>query len=344
MVSMGQADQQTGSQSVMKLLPKNQVPTKSNKVDALSSTMSNIFISSPSSQGLNQQIKLLHMPSENEIKQAQLNIKLGNRQPSELLQQKHAVECQYCKLQGLSFQGHWVSTFPVIREILKLEKAPPPMGGFEPAIRAVSDNRTACMVDTGSQVHMSGNSNFFVQMKPLKQILALSLASPSFNVYATHRGTVKLPFVSLVMNNVLYCHAISGTLILLGQLVEEVFKPRFTGQDMWVYNPQGELYFYSCFTARSCVISPLKPNMNLELNDQTMNDMKPQVIQALNVPKSFEWHCQLGNASDKIVKCFLKNYVPEFNLKNWLPFVCDHCLIAKSTRRNLPAHDDTPRE
>ncbi|MBW0462256.1 hypothetical protein O181_001971 [Austropuccinia psidii MF-1] len=114
MILMGQADQQTGSQSVMKLFPKNQVATKSNKVDALSSTMSNVFISSPSSQGLNQKIKSLHMPLENEIKHSQLNIKLGNRQPSESLSQKHGVECQYCKLQGLSFQGHWVSTCPGI--------------------------------------------------------------------------------------------------------------------------------------------------------------------------------------------------------------------------------------
>ncbi|MBW0575861.1 hypothetical protein O181_115576, partial [Austropuccinia psidii MF-1] len=125
----------------------------------------------------------------------------------------------------------WVSTCPVIREILNLEKAPPPMAGFEPAIRAVSDDRTASLVDTGSQVHVSGNSSLFVKKEPLGQMLALSLASPSIHVNATHRGMMKLPFVSSALNNVLYCKDITGTLILLGQLVEEGYIPKFVGRD-----------------------------------------------------------------------------------------------------------------
>ncbi|MBW0531524.1 hypothetical protein O181_071239 [Austropuccinia psidii MF-1] len=94
------------------------------------------------------------MPSKNEIKQAHLNIKLVNRQPLVALGQKHGMEFHYFKSQDLSYLGHWVLTFPAIREILKLEKAPPSMMGFEPAIHAVSNDRTVGFVDTGSQVHI----------------------------------------------------------------------------------------------------------------------------------------------------------------------------------------------
>ncbi|MBW0531791.1 hypothetical protein O181_071506 [Austropuccinia psidii MF-1] len=31
-------------------------------------------------------------------------------------------------------------------------------------------------------------------------------------------------------------------------------------------------------------------------------------------------------------------------MRHWSPFVCKDCLIAKSTRRHLPAHDDAPKE
>ncbi|MBW0583637.1 hypothetical protein O181_123352 [Austropuccinia psidii MF-1] len=96
--------------------------------------------------------------------------------------------------------------------------------------------------------------------------------------------------------------------------------------------------------AQYWVISPIKATLNDGLNDQMMNNTIPPIIQALNTSESFEWHFQLGHASDKIVKCFSKNYVPEFDLKKWFPFVCNDCLIAKSTKRNLPTHDDIPKE
>ncbi|MBW0538177.1 hypothetical protein O181_077892 [Austropuccinia psidii MF-1] len=204
----------------MRLAPKNQLPIKNNQMNNLSSSMAKCLISSPSTTSKemsNSQIKSLRMPFENEIKQVHLNIKLGNRQPSEALRQKHGMECHYCKSQGLVYLGHWVSTCPVIREILNLQKAPPSMMGFEPAIRAVSENRTAGLVDTGSQVHVSGNSDFFILKEPLERMLALNLVSPSFHINATHRGKMKLPFINSEVNNVLFCKDIPGTLISLGQ-------------------------------------------------------------------------------------------------------------------------------
>ncbi|MBW0470306.1 hypothetical protein O181_010021 [Austropuccinia psidii MF-1] len=123
LVSVKHEDKGESSQSVMKLAPKNQVPTKNRQMENLTSSMAKFVISSPpvsASKPGATQVKSLRMPNDNEIKQAHLNIKLGNRQPSMALRQKHGMECHYCKSQGLAYLGHWVSTCPIIWEILKL--------------------------------------------------------------------------------------------------------------------------------------------------------------------------------------------------------------------------------
>ncbi|MBW0481943.1 hypothetical protein O181_021658 [Austropuccinia psidii MF-1] len=317
MVSMGQNLQQSKNQSIMRLTPKNQTPGCLNKMDNLSKSMPNFMISPSAKSNSSTQVKSLRMPSKNEIRQVNLNIKLGNRQPSETLCKKHGIECHY---------------------------SPPPMVVFEPAIHAVSENRAGGLVDTGSQVHVSGNSDLFISKDPLEQLLALNLALPSFHVYASHRGKMKMPFIKLEVNNVLFCKKISGTLISLGQLVDEGYQPKFAKNDLWVFTPEGNLFFYAFFKNRSWIISPVEPEFLQEPMFDSLNNSYHLNIRALNISKAFQWHCRLGHASNKIVECFLKNYVPEFDMKQWSPFICNNFLIAKSTRRRLHAHNDTPKE
>ncbi|MBW0538540.1 hypothetical protein O181_078255 [Austropuccinia psidii MF-1] len=67
------------------------------------------------------------------------------------------------------------------------------------------------------------------------------------------------------------------------------------------------------------------------------------LIYAITKNKSYDWHCRLGNASDRVVRKFLQIYVPSFNQKQWTPFVSEHCLVSKSTRRALQAQDEIPQ-
>ncbi|MBW0471341.1 hypothetical protein O181_011056 [Austropuccinia psidii MF-1] len=254
---------------------------------SLSDSMSKIFIKTPETSSSDSQVRALRMPNEKEIKQAHLNIKMGNRQLSEVLRKQHGMECHYCKSQGLNHIGHWVSTCPIIRDILKLEKAPLPMAANEPAICAVTGDRTASMVDTGSQVH--------------------------------------LPYCNLVVNNVLYCKDVEGTLLSLGQFLDEGFGSHFAGKDMNITKTNGDIFCTATFANRGWVISPI-PLLPAQSG-----------LTAFNSKSSYEWHCRLGHVSDKIVKQFLKLYVPALDQKSWLPFFCEHCSIAKSTRRQLQA-------
>ncbi|MBW0506090.1 hypothetical protein O181_045805 [Austropuccinia psidii MF-1] len=176
----------------MKLEPRNQIPGKNNSIDQLSNSTAKLFVKKQYAN-TNSQAQALRMPNEKEIKQAHLNIKLGNKQSSEALQKQHGLECHYCKSQDLPHVGNWVSTCPIIRDILKLKKSPPPMAVFELKIWVVTGDRTASIVETGSQVHVSDVHDIFLSFETLDHVLPLNLTLPSFQIYETHRGRILFP-------------------------------------------------------------------------------------------------------------------------------------------------------
>ncbi|MBW0540332.1 hypothetical protein O181_080047 [Austropuccinia psidii MF-1] len=324
-------DEQLNSQSVMKLAPGNQALNKNNSMNQLSNSMSKMFIKTYEDNFFKSQVRALCMPNKEEIEQAQLSIKLGNCQPSETLQTLHGIECHYFKTQGCHYIGHWVSTCPIIRDILKLEKAPLPMAGNEPAIHTVTGNRTESMVDTGSQVHVSGVIDCFISKYPLEPVLPLHLASPSFCIYATHRGTIQLPYSNLEGNNVLYCKEVEVILLLLGKFIDEGYSTKLVGRDINITSKDGYPFCIASFINCSWILSA-KHSLT-----------KQPTIRVFNSKDAYEWHCWLGCGPDKTVKQFSKLYVPTFDQNSWLPFFCEHCSISKSTRRQLQASDEAPQ-
>ncbi|MBW0492095.1 hypothetical protein O181_031810 [Austropuccinia psidii MF-1] len=56
------------------------------------------------------------------------------------------------------------------------------------------------------------------------------------------------------------------------------------------------------------------------------------------------WHKHLGHACDKFVVSFLKQHVPNFDLKIWQPFYCEVCSKAKSTHHLARARTNIPKE
>ncbi|MBW0475826.1 hypothetical protein O181_015541 [Austropuccinia psidii MF-1] len=56
------------------------------------------------------------------------------------------------------------------------------------------------------------------------------------------------------------------------------------------------------------------------------------------------WHERLDHACDKFVISFLKQHVPNFDLKSWKPFYCEVCSKAKSTHRLARARTNIPKQ
>ncbi|MBW0461676.1 hypothetical protein O181_001391 [Austropuccinia psidii MF-1] len=55
-----------------------------------------------------------------------------------------------------------------------------------------------------------------------------------------------------------------------------------------------------------------------------------------------KWHLRLRHASDKVVRSFLKQHVPSFELKSWQPFYCKVCAKSKSTHQLAKVCVDVP--
>ncbi|MBW0510580.1 hypothetical protein O181_050295 [Austropuccinia psidii MF-1] len=210
----------------MKLAPRNQIPGKNTSIDQLSNSMAKLFVKKQYSN-TNSQVQALRMPNKKEIKQSHLNIRLGNKQSSEALQKQHCSECPYCKSQDLPHVGHWVSTFPIIQDILKLKKSPPPMAVFELEIWVVTGDRTASIVGTGSQVHVSGFHDIFLSFETLDHVLPLNITLPSFRIYATHKGRIQFPYNNLEFDDVLYCEDVKGTLLYFSQFLNNGCSAKF---------------------------------------------------------------------------------------------------------------------
>ncbi|MBW0550222.1 hypothetical protein O181_089937 [Austropuccinia psidii MF-1] len=212
-----------------------------------------------------------------------------------LERQKFGTLCNYCKSQGLPYDGHWISTCPIIRKLAGLPPPPPPMTS-EPAIRAVNTERAESVDDTGSQVHVSGCLNNFSSLQPLDQSLPLSLVSPSALVHATHRGTMKMPWTNAELKGVLFCKEINGTLVSLGQLINQGLQPNFRGNNILVLDGEDNIFLFAKFCNNTWTVSdPLKnckPG-HVDLAPKTL-------ICAITKNNSYDWHCRLGHASNRV--------------------------------------------
>lgn len=164
-----------------------------------------------------------------------LYIPIGNVGPNEI--------CNYCKQ-----RGHYKGDCPLKQGHAgggpSGQKNPEVSGA--PAIRlAVPQVEGEGIVDTGAMHHVSGCRDLFVSLTPLEQEIPLKLACDSVFAYASHVGTIRMRWrhSTININKVLYSSGISGTLVLLGQLVEEGYCPRFDGCRLVVEDDTGKLFF-----------------------------------------------------------------------------------------------------
>ncbi|KNZ44626.1 uncharacterized protein VP01_8983g1, partial [Puccinia sorghi] len=114
------------------------------------------------------------------------------------------------------------------RGLFKKPEAP-----VAPAIRVAAADAQG-IVDTGATNHVSGCSHLLSNLRRLKQDILLNLASSDGLVMATHVGSLRLllKHSMIKLDNVLYCPLVRGTLISLGQLLNDDFTIAFENQSM----------------------------------------------------------------------------------------------------------------
>ncbi|KAI7961309.1 hypothetical protein MJO28_001798 [Puccinia striiformis f. sp. tritici] len=240
-------------------------------------------------------------------------------------------QCGYCRE-----RGHWKRDCPTRPENRGRTSGGPglqknPVGSYAPAIRVAAADAQG-IVDTGATNHVSGSFHLLTNVRPLKQSILLNLASFNGSVTATHVGTLSLPskHSTISLENVLYSPAVRGTLISLGQLVDEGFQVELKNDSLVISDlVSGEMVegsFGGC--AWNIALKSSHPLFS------SSTSPTPAVMKLSgDWGSSLEWHCRLGHVSDKIIKSFLKRYVPSFDLRSWVPFFCETCAATKSERR-----------
>ncbi|KNZ45115.1 uncharacterized protein VP01_8487g1, partial [Puccinia sorghi] len=188
-----------------------------------------------------------------------------------------------------------------------------------PAIRVAAADAKG-IVDTGATNHVSGCSHLLSNLRRLKQDILLNLASFDGSVMATHVGSLRLRLKHsmIKLDNVLYCPSVRGTLISLGQLLDDDFTIAFENQSMLLTAPVSGDQVVASFSGRSWLVPILPENCNSPLVFSSVSSPQPETSAVMRL--SGDWqsllqlHNRLGHASDKVIKSYLRCFVPSFDI------------------------------
>ncbi|MBW0564213.1 hypothetical protein O181_103928 [Austropuccinia psidii MF-1] len=174
------------------------------------------------------------------------------------------------------------------------------------------------LVDSAAEIHVSGDSPDFQLETLLTSPPTLQLASRNNTSTLTGMGRLRIPTPSglLKLANVYYCLDIRSTILCLGRLIEDGYKPVFNGTALQLVSPTNMIYKTSY--VKKCWYLD---RSNLQVN----------TISKIPSTTAKSWHEQLGHASNAVVKNFLKRFVPEAKSDAWQDFFCEQCAKSKST-------------
>ncbi|MBW0575511.1 hypothetical protein O181_115226 [Austropuccinia psidii MF-1] len=277
------------------------------------------------------------------------------RAPEHLLD-KLGAQCFYC-----GEMGHWRADCPRIRRSYLGSRPATPqifcpktpqfcpstpsalkiLQGFGRRISQVSFIKDKfsgkVLADSGASTHLTGNVNFVTSISSIAPFNIL-LADSTSMIKVSQIVNLRIPILAswLSICDVPFSNKLSVTVLSLGQLVRVGVLPVFEGSSLSLY-------------LRDISIPTVFNNNVWWVKTQALNTddsvMKMTIAQNMsNHLSSFQWHCCLGHSSDKVVKQFLKENVPGYDLKSWAPFFCDTCARAKSIHRQAKDQIEIPKQ
>jgi hypothetical protein len=209
---------------------------------------------------------------------------------------------------------------------------------FAPEIRVAAADAHG-IVDTGTTNHVSGEFSLLTNVRPLQKNILLNLALFDGSVMATHVGTISLPWKhsTIQLENVLYCPMVQGTLILLGQLIDDGFEVSLENGAIVVWERLSGGMVMAQFSNWSWRVSLQS------ISCPPLSSLAPSIMQlAGDWHPLLQWHSWLGHAYDKVIKTYLRQFVPSFGIRTWNPFFCETCAAAKSERWQAALQSKVP--
>jgi hypothetical protein len=178
-------------------------------------------------------------------------------------------------------------------------------------------NDGTVLLDSGSTINVSGNSQFFTITRRLEKPLTVSLAISEFTAPIEFIGRLKIPTPTGTMEieDVYFCDGIKGSILSTGRLLSAGWKLSHVGTDAILVDPFNNSFNFDfkdfCWT--------LRVEYNAMLNK----------ISQVPSHDPYLWHVRLGHVSEPIVRKFLKQLLPDLKLSS-KSFFCEQCAISKS--------------
>ncbi|MBW0501750.1 hypothetical protein O181_041465 [Austropuccinia psidii MF-1] len=217
--------------------------------------------------------------------------------------------CFYC-----GEVGHWVPDCPAKKESMTIRKninSPGPSVAQIGAVLALENNEI--LLDSGATHSVVGDLSLFIDLKSANMKPSV-VSSEQFNVGAIGSIKFNTKFGPMIVKDVLYCHAIPGIVLSIGQLLDQQFFIKF--QDGLFTLAIGDRTYFS--HKRNCC-------WFIAMDIAAENEC------------SYLWHQRMGHLSIRNIRRLLKfNAVEGLHNTNLNDVgICHPCSIAKSEHRPI---------
>ncbi|MBW0580842.1 hypothetical protein O181_120557 [Austropuccinia psidii MF-1] len=206
--------------------------------------------------------------------------------------------------------GHWIPDCPAKKKAMtvknRINSSRPSIARIG-AVLALENNEI--LLDSGATHSVVGDLSLFINLKSTNMTLSIA-SSKQFDVGAV--GSIKLntKFSSMVAKNVLYCAAIPGIVLSIGQLINQGFDTKFDSGiftlAMGGRNPFSHKRNYYWFIAMDIV------NKGASIKPMLVDKIPPSI----NFPTKpcyppgkecrYLWHQRMGHLPIRNIKCLLK--------------------------------------
>ncbi|MBW0476849.1 hypothetical protein O181_016564 [Austropuccinia psidii MF-1] len=276
------------------------------------------------------------------------------RCPPDHLVDKFGAACFHC-----GRAGHWCANCPITKGVANPnprpprpktpEERPPSASGSCYQQERVSqvqfvEHHAAdkVLIDSGASIDLSGSKNFATDLCTIHPF-CIFFADSNSSITITKIVTLKIPVEGgvVVVSNVPFSDKVSGTILSVGRLCKVGVFPLFSGL---------VLSLVVCDRLITTTFHNKCWWMNVKLWEGTIElaaeTPSPPLfgMNLLSFPSTSKLSCQEWHASDRVVRSFLKQHVPSFDMGTWQSFYCEVCAKSKSTHWLARARFDITRD
>ncbi|MBW0481589.1 hypothetical protein O181_021304 [Austropuccinia psidii MF-1] len=276
------------------------------------------------------------------------------RRPPNHLVDKFGAACFHC-----GRASHWHADCPITKGVANPnpcpskpktpEERPPSASGSRYQREQVSqvqfmEHHAAdkVLIDSGASIHLSGSKNFATDLRTIHPFRIL-FADLNSLITITKIATLKIPVKGgvVVVSDVPFSDKVLGMILSVGRLCKAGVFPLFSGLalSLVVCNRIITTTFHNDCWWMNVKLWEGTIESEAETPSPPLFEMNP-----LSFPSTAKLSCQEWHASDRVVRSFLKQNVPSFDMGTWKSFYCEVCAKSKSTHRLARARVDITRD